>query len=235
MNNSYNQMISSQEVKPKKPKKTINVSIQSKKYSVAINKILDKWEENGLNASNEVSENILLVDKLNKSITFCNMLNIYELIEKMVGLYENLDSPTAFMKIESILSEVVTIDNSKLSNVLSQLNQEYMVNKKENNNIRNKNDEPKFVEEPKFIENNTNQNSISQCNINNDNVNQNNFNNNSVNHNNINDIPQRKSPQSNKQDNLDGYNNSNNISNNNQPIQDTGEEVSIPSDFLFND
>lgn len=205
----------------KKPKKTINVSIQSKKYSAPINKILDKWEKNGLNASSEISENILLVDKLNKSITFNNMFYIYELIEKMVGLYEDLDSPSAFAKIENILSQVVSIDNSKLGSVLAQINEDYIKNfNGANNTVGN-----------------------TMNNTNNINPTINNGAANNVNNTNVTDIPQRVSRQSASQNNIDDYNNQNmQVSQNTSSNYDsnTGSNVieggmSIPVNFLTND
>lgn len=232
MDNSYNQMINNQEP-IKKPKKTINVSIQSKKYSGPINRILDKWEKNGLNASNEVSENILLVDKLNKSITFSNMFNIYELIEKMVGLYEDLDSQSAFMKIENILSQVITIDNSKLGSVLALLNEEYI------NSMNNKTSKLNNVTIQKEYEPESN-NNCSNPTI--DNKTKYNMGNNY-----IIDAPRRSSPQSANQNNMDNYNSQNNKNtyNNNQNNLNNhdghtsanliDDEVSIPIDFLSND
>lgn len=107
-----------------KVRKTINVSIQSKKYSNSINKIVNEWEENGLNVSTEVCDMILLMSKLKNTITFFNMFNMYELTEKIVGLYYDLDSPIANQKIEEILSEVIKIDNSKLTDVLANINKE---------------------------------------------------------------------------------------------------------------
>lgn len=227
MYDSYNQMINNKE-SIKKPKKTINVSIQSKKYSAPINKILDKWEKSGLNASNEVSENILLVDKLNKSITFSNIFNVYELIEKMVGLYEDLDSPSAFLKIESILSEVITIDNSKISSVLSLLNEEYVRNINNTNSPNNVNIESSYNNSNSTIDNNNHK-------YNTDNGY-------------ATDIPHRKSRQSDNNNVSDDYNyqNNQNMHSNNKYGHDNNkngymeadlieEEISIPINFLSND
>lgn len=107
----------------KKLRRTLNISLQSKKYSEPINDIVNNWEEEGSNTSAEVCNLILLQDKYNKSITLSNVKNIFELIQKMIGIYTELDTPESNMLIEEVLSKVIIIDNSKLSVALAELNQ----------------------------------------------------------------------------------------------------------------
>lgn len=113
----------------KKTRKTINVSLQSKKYSDPINRIINEWEDDGSNISVEVCENILLFEKFDKSIVLSNIKNVYELIEKIVALYYPLDSDKASMKIEELLSEVISVDNGKLTSALANLNEQVSVDK----------------------------------------------------------------------------------------------------------
>lgn len=113
-----------------KLKKTLNISLQSKKYAEPINKIINNWEDDGLNISVKVCDTILLFDKYDKSITLSNISNIYELIEKIVGLYYKLDTPESNMEIEELLSQVITVDNSKLTKALANLNEK--VSQKQN-------------------------------------------------------------------------------------------------------
>ena len=103
-----------------KERKTINVSLQSKKYLDSVNKILNEWEDDSLNLSTQICETLLLMDRLKKSATFANVIAMYELIERMMKVY-HIEDETLLNKI---FSEVVQVDNLKLTQLLSQLNQE---------------------------------------------------------------------------------------------------------------
>ena len=103
-----------------KERKTINVSLQSKKYLDSVNKILNEWEDDSLNLSTQICETLLLMDRLKKSATFANVIAMYELIEKMMKVYHVEDEA----QLNKIFSEVVSVDSSKLTHLLSQLNQE---------------------------------------------------------------------------------------------------------------
>ena len=103
-----------------KERKTINVSLQSKKYLDSVNKILNEWEDESLNLSTQICETLLLMDRLKKSATFANVIAMYELIEKMMKVYHVEDEA----QLNKIFSEVVNVDSSKLTHLLSQLNQE---------------------------------------------------------------------------------------------------------------
>lgn len=98
-----------------KPKKTINISLQSKKYYEPINEVLAEWEKNGLQASTEVCESILWSKKLNSSMTLISVLNAYSTAEKMLSLYsmgaeyDDLES-----KLEAVISSAITVDVNKL-------------------------------------------------------------------------------------------------------------------------
>lgn len=97
------------------PKRTINISLQSKKYYQTINEILQEWDDKNLKASTEVCESIILGNKINKSITLVGILNAYSTAERMIELYsagreiDNLDE-----KLEAILSSAINIDMNKL-------------------------------------------------------------------------------------------------------------------------
>lgn len=103
-----------------KERKTINVSLQSKKYLDSVNKILNEWEDDSLNLSTQICETLLLMDRLKKSATFANVIAMYELIEKMMKVYHIEDEA----QLNAIFAEVVSVDSSKLTHLLSQLNQE---------------------------------------------------------------------------------------------------------------
>lgn len=105
-----------------KLKKNLNVSLQSKKYTEPINKIIKKWEDEGINISVQICELILLFDKYNKSLTLSNIKNVFELIEKMVSLYAPLNTEESEFLIEEILSDCIKVDNNQLTLSLSKLN-----------------------------------------------------------------------------------------------------------------
>lgn len=105
----------------KKIKKNVNVSIQSKKYALPINKILQEWEDNSLNISTEVCESLLLSNKIAKSPTLLKVINVCELAEKILNLYSIEDSQKAQM-IENVLSQIIQVDTTKLTTAISELN-----------------------------------------------------------------------------------------------------------------
>lgn len=107
-----------------KERKTINVSLQSKKYLEPINKILNEWEAEELNLSTQICENLLLVQRLKNSITFGNVLAVYELIERMMKVYDVKDKS----QLEQIFSEIISIDHAKLGQMVTKLNPEISVN-----------------------------------------------------------------------------------------------------------
>lgn len=106
-----------------KERKTINVSLQSKKYLEPINKILNEWEAEELNLSTQICENLLLVQRLKNSITFGNVLAVYELIERMMKVYDIKDKS----QLEQIFSEIISIDHAKLGQMVTKLNPEISV------------------------------------------------------------------------------------------------------------
>lgn len=101
-----------------KERKTLNVSFQSRKYLHDINEILNEWDEEGLNLSTQICDNILLVHQIKQSMTFGSVLAVYELIERMMKVYHIEDSS----QLERIFSEVVQVDNRRLSQLLSEIN-----------------------------------------------------------------------------------------------------------------
>lgn len=100
-----------------KERKTINVSLQSKKYLEPINKILNEWEADSLNLSTQICENLLLVQQLKNSVTFGNILAVYELIERVMKVYDIQDNT----QLEQIFSEIISIDHAKLGQMVTKL------------------------------------------------------------------------------------------------------------------
>lgn len=90
--------------------KTLNVSLQSKKYGPSINKIVEKWKEDGLNISPEVCKSILMKDKIESNATLLQVLSAYDLVEKILKM-KGISDETM---LESIFSEMIKIDMNKL-------------------------------------------------------------------------------------------------------------------------
>lgn len=97
-----------------KEKKNINVSIQSKKYSKAINNILNDWENNGMNVSTEVCESILLANKIASSPTLLSVIKMYELTDQILSLnkFDNNEKT-----LEDIISLLIKINGEGLTNI----------------------------------------------------------------------------------------------------------------------
>ena len=102
--------------KSNKIRKNVNVSIQSKKYNEAINSVLNDWEEEGLNISTEVCNSILLANKIAKSPTLLNVMNIYDLAEKILNLYQIDEVENS---LEEVLSKLINVNGSELTDVIS--------------------------------------------------------------------------------------------------------------------
>lgn len=98
-----------------KERKFINISI-SKKNKEVINKILNNWNKNNIDIAPKICEEIVLMNKLEKSPTFLNMLTAYELIEKILKISMDNVEPS---DIENILEKIVSIDTSKINSVIN--------------------------------------------------------------------------------------------------------------------
>lgn len=96
--------------------KTLNVSLQSKKYGPSINKIVEKWKEDGLNISPEVCKSILMKDKIESNATLLQVLSAYDLVEKILKM-KGISDETM---LESIFSEMIKIDMNKLSTLFTE-------------------------------------------------------------------------------------------------------------------
>ena len=103
-----------------KERRTINVSLQSKKYLEPVNQILNEWEEDSLNLSTQICETLLQMQKLKASGTFSSVLAVYELIERVTKVYNIQDHA----QIERLFAEAVTINHSKLGKLITNLNPE---------------------------------------------------------------------------------------------------------------
>lgn len=110
-----------------KERRTINVSLQSKKYLEPVNQILNEWEDESLNLSTQICENLLLVKRLKSSITFGSVLAVYELIERVMKVYDIKDKS----QLEKMFAEVISIDHAKLGEMVTKLTPELSVTKPE--------------------------------------------------------------------------------------------------------
>lgn len=102
-----------------KDRNTINVSLQSRKYREPMNKLIHSWEEDGNNLSVQICENLLLLEKLQKSATMLKVINMFELTKKTLELYNIKDDA----KIEEIMSKIVLLDASGLNEIFLTMNQ----------------------------------------------------------------------------------------------------------------
>lgn len=117
-----------------KKRKTINVSLQSRKYSEPMNELINKWEEDGDNISIQVCETLLKWNELQKSPTMLRIFNMFELIKKSIELYGINDDK----KIEEILSSVVKFDATGLNEIFLTMSQIESSNTKKVENIVSK-------------------------------------------------------------------------------------------------
>lgn len=114
-----------------KKRKTINVSLQSRKYCGSMNELINKWEEEGNNLSIQVCENLLKYNEIQQSPTMLRVLNMFDLVKKSLEIYDIKDEA----RIEDVLSKVIKIDTSGLNEIfltMNQLQDTQISNSKEN-------------------------------------------------------------------------------------------------------
>lgn len=100
-------------------RKTINVSLQSKKLGGPINELINRWEAEGSNLSVQICENLLRLDQLEHSGTMLKVLNLFDLTRQTASIYNIKDEA----KIEEILSRALTINPSVIAELfLSDMN-----------------------------------------------------------------------------------------------------------------
>lgn len=92
-------------------RKTINVSLQSKKLGGPINDLINRWEAEGSNLSVQICENLLRLDQLEHSGTMLKVLNLFDLTRQTASIYNIKDEA----KIEEILSRAITINPSVIA------------------------------------------------------------------------------------------------------------------------
>ncbi len=92
-------------------RKTINVSLQSKKLGGPINELINRWEADGSNLSVQICENLLRLDQLEHSGTMLKVLNLFDLTKQTASIYNIKDEA----KIEEILSRAITINPSVIA------------------------------------------------------------------------------------------------------------------------
>lgn len=108
--------------KKQKTRKTINVSIQKRHFNT-LNAILNSWEEDGYNLSNEICEAILFKNKSDINPHICTILSTLALIEsslKSQKISKNMTPEEIDSKALEIFNDVITIDidGNKLTNLL---------------------------------------------------------------------------------------------------------------------
>lgn len=133
-NTSGNPSTRSKQKKKVSERKSLNISLQAKQYSDDVKKVLESWEDNNLNLSVEVCKNILLADKISKSATLLNVINMYEFAEKTLNFYKSKDDDDYDFLLETILSNIIFVDSSKLNEVLFNLSQSKTINRPSLNN-----------------------------------------------------------------------------------------------------
>lgn len=131
------------------PKKTLNISLQSKKYYTSINSILENWHNNELNISDEACKNLLLMNKINNSITLLQVLNAYQTAEQMLLLSKGNNEDIS-QDLEAVISSAIKIDLNEMinkikevslnqpvksNNVIVEEDNKHIADKKESNNI----------------------------------------------------------------------------------------------------
>lgn len=100
-------------------RKTINVSLQSKKLGGPINELINRWEAEGSNLSVQICENLLRLDQLEHSGTMLKVLNLFDLTRQTASIYNIKDEA----RIEEILSRALTINPSVIAELfLSDIN-----------------------------------------------------------------------------------------------------------------
>ena len=100
-------------------RKTINVSLQSKKLGGPINELINRWEAEGSNLSVQICENLLRLDQLEHSGTMLKVLNLFDLTRQTASIYNIKDEA----RIEEILSRALTINPSVIAELfLSDVN-----------------------------------------------------------------------------------------------------------------
>lgn len=92
-------------------RKTINVSLQSKKLCNPINELINRWEAEGSNLSVQICENLLRLDQLEHSGTMLKVLNLFDLTRQTASIYNIKDEA----KVEEILSRAITINPSVIA------------------------------------------------------------------------------------------------------------------------
>lgn len=136
-----------------KLRKSLNISIQSKRFYIPINEIIAEWEEKGLSPSTKVCEALLLGYKLSNSVELSKLVNTFEMISKTLSHYYNEENTQEYMEaIENVLNKVINVDGEKLSEFLS--NPEKFSSKDNTNSQPTQKQttiEPTKKVEPKFI------------------------------------------------------------------------------------
>lgn len=103
----------------KNKKRTINISLQAKKYMVPMNTLIEKWEDEGENLSIKLCDDILKYEELQSYPSMIKVLNVFDLVKKTLEIYGITD----LNRIEEVFSSVIHVDMTALNEVFLTLNQ----------------------------------------------------------------------------------------------------------------
>ena len=126
-----------------KEKKTLNISLQNKKYFQPINNIIKEWNDKLLNTSVEACDCILLANKIHNSLPLLNIFNAYNTAEQMLLLSRNGIRDENFNKdLDEIISASIYVDINKMMDMIKLLQNNNIV---VNNYTNNQNSSPSNV------------------------------------------------------------------------------------------
>lgn len=99
-----------------KLRKSINISIVSKKYIKEVNDVLDLWEEKGVNPSHKICELIINNNNVDKSPSLSNIINTYQMIRTSLSRY--LQDEELEVAIEEVFSKMFTLNANYFSQLM---------------------------------------------------------------------------------------------------------------------
>lgn len=104
-------------------KKAIHVSFSDKEYCEKMQKIIGKWDENGINRSQKVCDMVIAMNKFELSPAVNRVLKTYDWIENTISPYfEDKKDPNFSKVIDTIFNEILEINGAKLTDFLSNPN-----------------------------------------------------------------------------------------------------------------
>lgn len=119
-------------------KKAIHVSFSDKEYCDKMQKIIGKWDKNGINRSQKVCDMVIAMNKFEQSPAVNKVLKTYDWIENTISPYFEDTKDPAFQKvIDMIFNEILEINGAKLTDFLSNPNAYIEKNTNKTNDMTN--------------------------------------------------------------------------------------------------